>query len=521
MASFRPGILVSRGILVTSLTALSCGSSEGDSPSTGGSTSVSTGGVINTSTGGIASGGTATAAGGSPSTSGGTLATGGSSGGSSATGGNVTGGTLSGGALGSGGSSGSASGGMSSTGTGGSTPPSGGVAGSGGTNTSGGSASGGKASGGASTGGSKSTGGANSTGGSSTGGTSTGGAGGAAGGSKATGGSSTGGNMGTCTGNTTANLGLVGYATQNGGTTGGKGGTRVTVSTGAELAAALKAKQDSTTPLTIVVTGTITPENSGGVNKFDVKDIRDVSIIGAGSGAEFNGIGIKVVKAGNVILRNLKIHHVTIGDKDAISIEGPADHVWVDHCELYSQYQGVDKDFYDGLLDAKDESEYLTYSWNYFHDSWKTSLVGSSENDTFDRKITIHHNYFKNCNSRLPLFRGGSAHIFNNYYQDIGETAINSRSGACVQIENNYFMNTSNPWVSAFTTALGGGEIICNTLAGTTAFMYSDSDEIFALPACTLNVPYNHSAFLNLPAEVPRLVMENAGVGKLSNPESF
>ena len=99
--------------------------------------------------------------------------------------------------------------------------------------------------------------------------------------------------------------------------------------------------------------------------------------------------------------------------------------------------------------------------------------------------------------------------------------AINSRSGACIQIENNYFSKTSNPWVSAFTTALGGGEIICNTLADGSAFMYSDADEIFALPACTLTVPYNYSAFLNLPADVPRIVTENAGVGKLANPESF
>jgi pectate lyase len=107
----------------------------------------------------------------------------------------------------------------------------------------------------------------------------------------------------------------------------------------------------------------------------------------------------------------------------------------------------------------------------------------------------MHHNYFKNCNSRLPLFRGGSAHIFNNYYQDIVETAINSRIGACIQIENNYFSNVSNPWVSAFSTSLGGGELICNIMADGSAFSYSD--EIFELPACTLNVPYDFSAVLN------------------------
>lgn len=366
----------------------------------------------------------------------------------------------------------------------------------------------------------------------STGGTSNGaGAGGTSGsaGSSPTGGATstggappTGGGSGeNCQGHGDVNLGLVGYAAQNGGTTGGKGGTRTVVSTGAELIAALKAKQKSATPLTIVVSGTVTPGNSDGASKIDVKDVSDVSIIGAGPGAEFDGIGLKIVRASNIVVRNLRIHHVDIGDKDAISIEGPADHIWIDHCELYSTYQGVDKDYYDGLLDAKAEVDHLTYSWNYLHDSWKTSLVGSSESDTYDRKLTMHHNYFKNCNSRLPLFRGGNAHIFNNYYEDIAESAINSRLGACVRIENNYFSNVRNPWVSAFSDTLGGGHVLCNTVTNGSTFAYSDKNEIYELPACTLNVPYDYTAVLNRTADVPSIVMANAGVGKLANPEDF
>src|SRR5690606_16275580 len=197
---------------------------------------------------------------------------------------------------------------------------------------------------------SASTGGAG-TGGSGTGGSGTGGSG--TGGSGATGattaadttGTGTTGGDGTgpdCFGGSQVDFSLVGWAAEAGGTTGGKGGTTLTVSSGSELAAALKAKQDSSTPLTILVDGVVTPANSGDLSKIDVKDVSDVSIIGLGAGAEFNGIGIKITRASNIILRNLRIHHVLIGDKDAISIEGPADHVWVDHCELYAEYQGVD-----------------------------------------------------------------------------------------------------------------------------------------------------------------------------------
>ena len=319
-----------------------------------------------------------------------------------------------------------------------------------------------------------------------------------------------------CGGEDGSDFALVGYATQAGGTTGGKGGTAVTVSTGSALQQALSNKGGS--PLTIRVMGTITTGNSG-AEKIDVKDVDDVSIIGLGNGAEFNGIGIKIVRASNIVIRNLKIHNVTSGDKDAISIEGPADHIWIDHNELYAEYQNVDKDFYDGLLDVKAESEYITYSWNYFHDSWKTMLVGSSEDDTFDRKLTIHHNHFRNCNSRMPLFRGGHGHVFNNFYSEVADTGINSRIGACLLIEANVFEKSKNPWVSAFSDELGGGELLCNQTSGDSMFMFSD--DVHELPKCDASVPYDYGAVLNLPSKVQSVVMAGAGVGKLPNPEQW
>lgn len=321
-----------------------------------------------------------------------------------------------------------------------------------------------------------------------------------------------------CAGADQVDFALIGWAAENGGTTGGKGGRTVNASTGAAIMAALKEQQDASTPLTILVSGTITEANSG-VSKIDVKDVQNVSIIGAGEGAELDGIGIKIVRASNVVIRNLHIHHVATGDKDGISIEGPADHIWVDHCELNSEYQGVDKDFYDGLLDVKSDAEYITYSWNYMHDSWKTSLVGSSEDDTFDRKLTMHHNFYKNCNSRLPLFRGGNGHVFNNYYLDVADTGINARIGACLMIEANHFENAKNPWVSAYSDELGGGELLCNVLEGSTSFEYAD--DVRELPTCTANVPYDYAAVLNHPNDVPSVVMNNAGVGKLADPTLF
>jgi pectate lyase len=320
-----------------------------------------------------------------------------------------------------------------------------------------------------------------------------------------------------CGGDDGSDFALVGWAAQAGGTTGGKGGTAVTVSTGSALLQAL-ANKNAGTPLTIRVMGTITQGNTG-AEKIDVKEVQDVSIIGLGAGAELDGIGIKIVRASNVVIRNLKIHDVAIGDKDGISIEGPADHIWIDHCELYSVYPDVDKDFYDGLIDVKAEAEYITYSWNNLHDSWKTMLVGSSEDDTFDRKLTIHHNVFRNCNSRMPLFRGGQGHVFNNFYTGVADTGINSRLGACLLIEANVFENSKNPWVSAFSDELGGGELRCNMTSADTTFAYAD--DVRELPTCDTTVPYDYAAVLNHPSNVEAVVTAGAGVGKLPNPEQF
>ena len=314
-------------------------------------------------------------------------------------------------------------------------------------------------------------------------------------------------------GNPPVNTNLVGWATQAGGTTGGAGGVSVTCSTGDCILDAIDQKKDDiiTQPLTIYVNGTITPSNTS-ATKIDIKDVRDVSLIGVGTSGEFDGIGIKVFRAGNVIIQNVTVHHVNIGDKDAISIEGPADHVWVDHCELYAQYQGADKDYYDGLLDAKSDSEYITYSYNYLHDSWKMMLVGSSDSDSDDRKITIHHNYFDNVNSRMPLFRFGNGHIYNNYYSGVASTGINSRMGACLRVENNYFEDSQNPIVSAYSDDLGGTDESGNIFDNVTENFSGDINEPYA---CSATIPYSYST--NNAVNVPSVVVANAGVGKLSN----
>lgn len=79
------------------------------------------------------------------------------------------------------------------------------------------------------------------------------------------------------------------------------------------------------------------------------------------------------------IVRNLKFHLAPKG-KDLIDIDG-SKKIWVDHCEFSSAgLTGVDKDEYDGLLDAKHGSDFLTFSWNKFHDHVRNPLSINSPN---------------------------------------------------------------------------------------------------------------------------------------------
>ncbi len=306
-----------------------------------------------------------------------------------------------------------------------------------------------------------------------------------------------------------------GFASIDGGTTGGAGGNTITVSTGAELVDALYAKRKDTTPLTIYVNGTLTPGNSAGAQQFDVKDMSNVSIIGVGTRALLDGIGINIVRANNIIVRNLTIRYNRIGQKDGISIQGNSHHVWIDHNEVYNSLN-VDKDYYDELVSGKDEIDNITISYNYLHDSWKTSLWGSSDSNAYERRVSFIGNHWKNANSRMPLFRFGQAHVANNYYENVMSTAINARMGARMRIEGNYFENVNNPIVSFYSDALGYWDTADNVFDHVT-WEENTSSGIIAGPNVGSTVSYKPAySYTAVPGSKTRdYVNNNAGVGKL------
>ncbi|MCS4306630.1 pectate lyase [Rheinheimera pacifica] len=327
---------------------------------------------------------------------------------------------------------------------------------------------------------------------------------------------------------------VYGYAAENGGTTGGSGENKVevTVCTGEEMISAIKNK-DPNRPLTIWVNGTITLQNTND-SRIDIKDVSDISIIGLGTQGEMAGIGFNIVRAENIIIRNLRIHHVRANmgaPGDGISMEGPVRNIWIDHNEIYNSLTVDDpaltedqvKDYYDGLVDAKGDAQFITISFNKFHNSWKTSLVGSSDSDNFDRTLTYHHNHWYNVNSRLPLFRFGKGHIYNNFYDGALESGINSRMGAVIRIEHNHFADMKNPVMSLYSQEIGYWQLIDNIFENIT-WQESPNDGVIAgenaASTGELNVPYDYSGNLIPVHNVKATVLSYAGVGVIDTPPS-
>jgi pectate lyase len=462
-----PGLLA-RAIALAGLLFCACSGGQSASSGAGGAPVTGGAGAGGDSTGGGAGTSSATATGGA------------------GTGGAATGGAGSGGSLVAGGGTTGSGGGASS----------GGSLGRGGAGPDAGTSSGGAGSGGTATGGTTARG---------TGGTP--GTGGAGSGDAATGGATGVGTGGAAGSGGTGSSKLIGFATLNGGTKGGLGGETVTATTYAQL----KSYAESSTTYIIMVQGTISNGASGG----QIKVKSNKSIIGVGSTAFLSGIGLDMNSVSNIIIQNLRISLVgvtTPGDVnggDVIGISGTSKNIWIDHCELFSENPDVqtDIDKYDGLIDIKAQTGFITISWCYLHDHHKGGLVGAADDDIYaDRKITYHHNYYNKVKLRVPMYRGAVGHFFNNYIVG-AQDATEIRANTCVRVEKNYY-EALHYSIYTPSDAPGKTERIDNVEVSRTSRAYPEN--------CTADIPYTYSDVLTgTTNDVKTVVPRTAGVGKI------
>ena len=264
--------------------------------------------------------------------------------------------------------------------------------------------------------------------------------------------------------------------------------------------------------------------------KVEIKEFtKGITIQGAnGSSANF---GIVINKSSNVIVRNMKIGALggaNSGDADMIRIDSGVN-VWIDHNELFAVNNecngSPDGDLtFESAIDIKQASQDITVSYNVIRDSKKVGLDGSSNTDIAGgRKITFHHNIYRNVNARLPLQRGGWTHMYNNLYDGITSSGINVRQAGYALIESNWFQNAVNPVTCRFDSSNCGkwdlrnnnirnpGDFATYNITWTSGGTIDATNWTTTAPF-PISIPYSYSPVT--PQCVKDKIAQYAGVGK-------
>ncbi|WHY22306.1 hypothetical protein QNH28_12575 [Paenibacillus sp. G2S3] len=239
-----------------------------------------------------------------------------------------------------------------------------------------------------------------------------------------------------------------------------------------------------------------------GVSKVSVDNFDGLTIFSA-NGATIKHAAFTFKRSSNVIIRNLEFDELWEWDEatkgnydkndwDYITIEN-SNNVWIDHCTFNKSY--------DGVVDVKKGSSGVTISWSSFlgddrsATSWVTqqinameanksaypmyaylrsSSVGLSKDDVIaiaasQKKghligatefaadnallsVTLHHNYYKDIQDRMPRLRSGNAHAYNivmdNEDTRLAKKRLTSAMEKAISSKGYHFGVTSNGAIS-------------------------------------------------------------------------
>lgn len=177
------------------------------------------------------------------------------------------------------------------------------------------------------------------------------------------------------------------------------------------------------------------------------------TILGLGSGATFSHLMMRVVRNGNLILRNLAYTKLP-GDVrawDDALLFYPGDHVWIDHVSFSGFGRGAvvlsgtrvtagntGGDFY-----TYRDSGWMTFSWMAIDASEPRRCSGTEDSPypfftTNDPGLTFEHAHFKYGGGRNPAIDGEGAHFINTAWEKVKD-GLDGRGSAKLRVEGCYF----------------------------------------------------------------------------------
>ena len=187
-----------------------------------------------------------------------------------------------------------------------------------------------------------------------------------------------------------------------------------------------------------------------------VKTASHVTFEGIGDDATLNA-GVAVFQSTSIEIRNIGLMLWGGGkDGDGIALKKTTG-AWIHNNDIFYGLPGsaADQVKGDGSMDLKDDSQYVTISYNHFWDSGKMSLCGM-KSESGPNYISYHHNWFDHSDSRHPRLRTMTIHVWNNYYDGNSKYGVGVTSGGEAFVESNYFRNCKYPML----ISLQGSDII-------------------------------------------------------------
>ncbi len=261
----------------------------------------------------------------------------------------------------------------------------------------------------------------------------------------------------------------------------------------AAITQAIKAKSNCQ-PVAIRIIGQVTLsglacKDVSSAYAIGVKGAANVTFEGIGDDATLYGAGVAVFQSTGIEVRNLGLMNWGGGkDGDGISLKQSLG-VWVHNNDVFYGNAGSDGDQAkgDGSMDLKDNSQYVTVSYNHFWDSGKMSLCGM-KSESGENWITYHHNWFDHSDSRHPRIRTMSVYVYNNYYDGNSKYGVGAAKDSEAFVEANYFRNCNYPMLSSMqgSDVLAGGifsgenggviKAYNNYMEGQKSVIYANSD---------------------------------------------
>lgn len=207
-----------------------------------------------------------------------------------------------------------------------------------------------------------------------------------------------------------------------------------------------------------------------GITKVGVNSFDGLTIFSK-NGSKITHAGFTFKGCKNVIVRNVVFDELWEWDEntkgnydrndwDYVTVQG-CNNVWIDHCTFGKAYDGIvdskkgttgltvswckflpgdiNSDFYKAMFNEMESNRSAYPMYNFLRNQGltqetimqvsapqkKTHLIGSSEfaSDNADLQVTLHHNYYKDSQDRMPRLRGGNAHVYNVVMDSRGANA--------------------------------------------------------------------------------------------------